>query len=83
MSDEFRMRKQLKFVPPMEKQSMGKNGLSRTIGIDLFLTKACGSLYITPINSKNSLTNCWVTIPDSDIPELVELLTIMYCKSRE
>jgi hypothetical protein len=62
------------FHPTLETHAVGRNGVSRQIGIDLCSPKETLKLQLSPINSKGMITNCVIQIPLEYIPEFIEQL---------
>jgi len=52
--------------------SIGRNGSIKTSGLDIFSDKA--TIHIVPITSRGNLSNCSVSIPKSEIHNLINIL---------
>jgi hypothetical protein len=62
----------LKFKKEDETVYVGRNGVGRCIGLELF--EYIDRIYIYPTNSKNLAANCQIVIPKSAILDLIKIL---------
>jgi len=57
-------------------QFLGRNGLSKAIGLEIDLNKFNGMVIIRPINSKNITGSSFIAVPQGSIPELIDTLRL-------
>lgn len=65
--------------------SQGRNGLSKTVGLDIYPVsrinednKSFQVLILQPENSQGTLTNAWVEVDLSVVPQLIKNLQYFY-----
>jgi hypothetical protein len=58
--------------------AVGRNGMSTCIGVDVFASQENSSLELSPVNSRNQITNCRIAIPINAIPEIINALNDIY-----
>lgn len=68
--------------------SQGRNGLSKTVGLDIYLVSRINEdnkpfqvLILQPENSQGTLTNAWVEVDLSVVPQLIKDLQYFYDNS--
>lgn len=65
--------------------AQGRNGISKVVGLDVYSTsridennKPFGMIILQPENSQGYLTNCWIEIDLSVVPQLIKDLQYFY-----
>lgn len=65
--------------------SQGRNGISKTVGLDIYPTtrvnehnKSFSVLILQPENSQGTLSNGWIEIDLSVVPQLIKDLQYFY-----
>jgi len=57
-------------------QYLGRNGLAKAIGITINHNEFNNMIIIRPVNSKKEIGSSFITIPQSNIPELIDTLRL-------
>jgi len=57
-------------------QFLGRNGLSKAIGLEIDLNKFNSMVIIRPVNSKNTTGSSFIAVPQGSIPELIDTLRL-------
>ena len=52
--------------------ALGRNGIMRCIGINLFSWGTKDAISIQPVNSRQSVGRCWIDIPLDFVDEFIE-----------
>jgi hypothetical protein len=66
------MTKEIKFKT--ESQFLGRNGLSKAIGLEIASNEFNNMVIIRPVNSKNVTGSSFIAVPQDSISELIEAL---------
>lgn len=71
---------------PKNTISIGRNGLIKTSGVEIHLSKGGsfeGLIDLHPLTSKGIAANCRISIPLDEIPSFISSLNELYIKSTE
>lgn len=59
-------------------QYLGRNGIGKCTGIELLDARPLyHEVWISPINSKDNVARCQISVPVEDIPEIIKALQEM------
>lgn len=63
---------EIRYSVEPEFHTLGRNGISRTFGINVSTFK--DEIHLEPINSRGKITQCLIPVPREDLPALIKAL---------